>query len=374
MSRTAVAGRIVLPDRIVAGRIIVEDERIAAVEPDPAAAAGPFLVPGFIDLHVHGWGGHDAMDGAAAIDGMAAGLLRQGTTSFLPTGYAASIARTTAFAEAARTRIGAGAADRAEVLGFNLEGPLLAPERKGAHDLAFLRTPADLRGEELAPLLPGLRIITIAPELPGAIPLIERLAALGVAASLGHSAASFAEAQAGYAAGARTTTHLFNAMSGVDHRTPGLAVAALTEDRAWVELIADGIHVHPGLWPLILAAKPAGKTILVSDALPVAGLGDGRAWLGTLEVEVRDGRCTLVVGGNLAGAVVGLDAAVRNLTAAGIPLEQAAVMASTAPAELLGLADRGRIAAGLRADLVELDPALAVRRVMRGGVWVADAG
>lgn len=367
-----IAGRIVLPDRVMPGRVVVDGDRIAEVTPDPAAADGPFIVPGFIDVHVHGWGGHDAMDGEDAIAGMSRGLLAHGTTSFLPTGYASAIDRTQRFAEAARAYLRAAPEDGADALGFNLEGPLLAPARKGAHDAAFLRTPASLTEAELAPLLDGLRIITIAPELPGALDLIGRLAARGVAVSLGHSSATLAEARAGYAAGARTTTHLFNAMSGVDHRSPGLAVAALTEDAAWVELIADGIHVDPAVWPIVLRTKPADRVVLVSDALPPAGLGDGRAWLGTLEVEIRDGRCTLVVGGNLAGAVVGLDTAVRTLVGTGVPLPAAVAAASTTPATLLGADDRGRIAAGLRADLVVLDDALRVRQVFRAGRPVAE--
>ena len=367
-----IRGRLILRDGVVAGRIALEDGRIAAVDPDPAAAGGPLIAPGFIDLHVHGWGGHDAMAPGPALDGMARGLLRHGVTAFLPTAVAAPMASLATFADRVRGWIPRAPEDGAEPLGFNLEGPLLAPARKGAHDPAFLRTPASITDAELAAVTDGLRIITIAPELPGALDLIARLAALGIDASLGHSAATLEEAQAGYAAGARTTTHLFNAMSGVDHRDPGLAVAALTTDAAWVELIADGIHVHPALWPLILRAKPADRLLLVSDAIPVAGTGDGRSMVGTLEVEVKDGRCTLVVGGNLAGSVVGLDSAVRNLVRAGVPLERAVAAASANPAALLGAHDRGTIEAGRRADLVELDDELQVRRVMRAGEWVAD--
>lgn len=372
MSRLELHGRLVLPDRLLPGRLAIEGGTIVAVEADPAAARGPILAPGFIDVHVHGWGGHDAMGVGGALDGMARGLLRHGVTSFLPTAIASPMDALAAFGARVRAWMPTAPADGAEPLGFNLEGPLLAPARKGAHDPAFLRTPDSLTDAELAAVVDGLRIITIAPELPGALPLIARLAALGVHASLGHSAATLEEARAGYAAGATTTTHLFNAMSGVDHRTPGLAVAALTTDDAWLELIADGIHVDRSLWPIVVRTKPADRLLLVSDALPVAGMGDGRAMLGTLEVEVKDGRCTLVVGGNLAGSVVGLDSAVRNVAADGIPLERAVAAASTNPAALLGARDRGAIEAGRRADLVELTDELRVRRVMRGGAWVAE--
>ena len=217
----------------------------------PAGAdSGPYLAPGFVDVHVHGWGGHDAMGDLAALDGMARSLLRRGVTSFLPTAVTAPLPALAAFADRVRGWLPAAPADGAEPLGFNLEGPFLAMARRGAHDQAALRAPADVAGADLEPLLDGLRLITVAPELPGALELIGTLAGRGVATSLGHSAASVEEARAGYAAGAISTTHLFNAMSGIDHRTPGLALAALLDDAVFVELIADGVHVVPSLWPL----------------------------------------------------------------------------------------------------------------------------
>ena len=366
-----ITGLLVLADSVVPGRLYIEDGLIAAIEPDERAAGGPYMCAGFVDVHVHGWGGHAAMDGAAALDGMARALLRRGVTTFLPTGVSAPLPVLARFADQVRTWLPTAPEDGAEPLGFNLEGPFIAEARKGAHDARHLRTPASVDPAELAPLLQGLRVMTIAPELPGALELIGQLAALGVAPSLGHSAASLEEARAGYAAGGRTTTHLFNAMSGVDHRAPGLAVAALTTDAAYVELIADGHHVHPALWPLIVRAKPADRLLLVSDAMSLAGMGDGRTTLGGMEVVVRDGRCTLVVGGSLAGSVIALDTAVRNMVRSGIELTVAVAAASANPAALLGASDRGRIAVGLRADLVELDDDLMVSRVMRAGAWQA---
>ena len=187
---------------------------------------------------------------------------------------------------------------------------------------------------------------------------------------MGHSASTVDEARAGYAAGGRSTTHLFNAMSGIDHRAPGLAVAALLDDAAYVELIADGIHVHPALWPLILRLKPADRLLLVSDAITLAGMGDGRATIGGLDVEVVGQRVTLVGTTTLAGSVIALDDAVRNLVASGVGLPAAVAAASRNPLALLGISDRGRLAVGQRADLVELDDDLRVRRVMRAGLWV----
>ena len=172
---------------------------------------------------------------------------------------------------------------------------------------------------------------------------------------------------------ATSTTHLFNAMSGVDHRAPGLAVAALGDDAVYVELIADGVHVDPSLWPIITRTKPDGRLMLVSDAISLAGMGDGRATIGGLEVEVVGQRVTLVGTTTLAGSVIALDTAVRNLVDSGCSLPFAAAAASRNPLAMLGMTDRGRIAAGQRADFVELDDELRVRRVMRGGAWFAVA-
>jgi N-acetylglucosamine-6-phosphate deacetylase len=376
----SVRGRLVLDDRVAAGRLVIEDGRIAGVELDDADGAAedpglPLVAPGFVDIHVHGGGGHDAMGGEAALGGMARHLLRHGVTSFLPTAVTASLPALSRFADQVRAWIPRAAADGAEPLGFNLEGPFLAPTRRGAHDPAALRIPAEVPFDVIEPLLDGLRVITIAPELPGALELIRWLRARGVVSSLGHSAAGLDEARAAVAAGATSTTHLFNAMSGVDHHQPGLAVAALGHDPSWVELIADGEHVHPSLWPIITRTKPAGRLVLVSDAIPLAGTGDGRGSIGGLEIEVVGSRATLLGTSTLAGSVVALDGAVRNLVAAGLALPFAVAAASRNPLALLGVDDRGRLAVGGRADLVELDPSLRVRRVMREGTWVAgEAG
>ena len=237
----------------------------------------------------------------------------------------------------------------------------------------LLLAPADLGDEVIDRLLDGLRIMTIAPELPGALALIRRLAGIGIAPSLGHSAATLDEARAGFAAGSRTTTHLFNAMTGVDHRAPGLAAAALADDDAYAELIADGFHVHPALWPIITRTKPADRLVLVSDALPLAGMGDGRTHVGGLDVEVRGGRATLLGTDTLAGSTIALDSAVRNLVRDGLPLPRAVAAASSNPAALLGEDDRGRIEPGRLAHLVVLDDGLRVQRVLRGETWVDGA-
>jgi N-acetylglucosamine-6-phosphate deacetylase len=370
---TELRGRLVVADEVVPGRLTIEDGWIVGVDPERAggdAAAGPIYAPGFVDVHVHGWGGHDATGDAAALSGMARALLRQGVTSFLPTAPTLAEGELPRFADRVRAWMPGAPADGAEPLGFNLEGPFLAPSRKGAHDPGLLRIPAAFTDDQVSALLDGLRVMTIAPELPGALELIRRLAALGIAASMGHSEATLDEARAGYLAGAVTTTHLFNAMTGVDHRRPGLAVAALADDAVYVELIADGNHVDRALWPLVTRTKPADRLVLVSDALPLAGMPDGRGSIGGLECEVRGGRATLAGTDTLAGSVIALDTAVRNLVDAGTPLPAAVLAASANPASLLGATDRGRLEPGLRAHIVELDEALRVRRVTRGDGWV----
>jgi len=376
--REVVEGRLVLPEGVVPGRVTIEDGWIAAVEPDPTAV-GPRIAPGFIDVHVHGWGGFAATGDAAELTGMSRALLRRGVTSFLPTAPALPESELPRFADRVRTWMAAapddGAPDDgAQPLGFNLEGPCLAPGRRGAHDPALLRTPAALAQGTIDAVLDGLRVMTIAPELDGALELIERLVREDVVVSLGHSDATLDQARAGYRAGARSTTHLFNAMSGVDHRAPGLAGVALDTDDAFVELIADGNHVHPALWRIVARAKPADRLLLISDALPIAGTGDGRTMLGGLACEVREGRATVQGTQTLAGSVIALDTAVRNLASGAVPLAAAVAAASGNPAALLGAGDRGRIEPGRRAHLVELDDELRVRRVTRGGTWIDGAG
>jgi N-acetylglucosamine-6-phosphate deacetylase len=253
-------------------------------------------------------------------------------------------------------------------LGFGVEGPFLSSARAGAHDPALLRVPAEVRPDDLEPLLDGLRLITVAPELPGAVELIGALVARGVVVSLGHSAATLDEARAGYA------THLFNAMSPVDHHAPGLAVAARTDDAVSVELIADGHHVDPSLWPIVTRTKPIDRLVLVSDAIAAAGTHSPTGTIGGLALEIRDGRAMLAGTTSLAGSVIALDTAVRNLVESGVALPAAVAAASRNPLDLLGRTDRGRLEVGQLADLVELDDDLRVRRTMRDGTWFDAAG
>jgi N-acetylglucosamine-6-phosphate deacetylase len=366
-----VTGRLVLDDRVASGRLAIEDGVIAGVELDDVDADhGPFIAPGFVDLHVHGWGGHDAMGDRAALDGMSRRLLRRGVTSFLPTAVTAPLDALVAFADRVRAWRAVAPEDGAEPLGFNLEGPFLAAARRGAHDPAALVAPADAPRDTLERLVDQLKVVTIAPELPGATELIGWFRERGVVSSLGHSAASYELTRTAFLAGASSTTHLFNAMSGIDHRAPGVALAALLEDDAYVELIADGIHVVPEVWPLITRFKAPDKLLLVSDAVSIAGTAAARGRIGTLDCEVVDGRVVLSGSTTLAGSAIALDDAVRNVVGAGIGLPVAVAAASRNPLALIGTHDRGRLASGQRADLVELNGSLGIRRVMRAGAWI----
>ncbi|HUQ77746.1 MAG TPA: N-acetylglucosamine-6-phosphate deacetylase [Patescibacteria group bacterium] len=374
-ARTAIRGRLVLDNRVVAGRLTIEDDTIAAVDLDDDAPGArtdlPYLAPGFVDVHVHGWGGFDAMGDADQLDGMARALLRKGVTSFLPTGVTNPLPVLHAWADATRGWLRRPPSDGADPLGFNIEGPFISHAKKGAHNPSLLRNPADVRWSDIEPLIEGLTVMTVAPEIPGGLDLIRRLTSLGVRISIGHSNADLAGALAGYDAGGTTTTHLFNGMSGIDHRAPGVAVAALTRDDAWIELIADGHHVHPALWTIIERTKPADRVMLISDALSMAGMGDGRLTISGLEIEVKDGRCTLADGsGTLAGSVIALDTAVRNVVRAGFSLPVAVAAAGANPLAMLGVTDRGRIAVGQRADLVELNDDLVVQGVVRAGTRI----
>jgi N-acetylglucosamine-6-phosphate deacetylase len=373
MTHETVTGRLVLDDEVVIGRLAIEDGWIAEVDLEPGAdVSSPepaYITPGFVDVHVHGWGGHSAMGSTDDLDGMARALLRHGVTSFLPSAWTTPLAELHAFADRVRGWIPRAPTDGADPLGFNLEGPFISTARKGAHNPELILNPADVPWSEVEPLVDGLRLTTIAPEIPGGLELIERLRGRGVRISIGHSAADYFEAVAGYEVGGTSTTHLFNAMTGIEHRAPGVAVAALTRDEAFVELIADGHHVDPALWKIVQRTKPVDRLMLVSDALSLAGMGDGRVMISGQEIEIRDGRCTVVGTGTLAGSVIALDTALRNLVANGSSLPAAVAAASRNPLAMLGVEDRGRLAVGQRADLLELTEDLVVRRVMRGGSW-----
>ena len=362
--------------RLDDGALLVEGERIAAVGPagrlvcPPGSqvidAAGGLLIPGLIDLQLNGAFGHDFTADPATIWPVAAGLPRYGVTTFLPTMITSPLA-TAAEAQAVLAGGRPAGFQGADPLGLHLEGPFLNPDKKGAHNPAYLRPPAP---EAIANWSPeqGVRLVTLAPELPGAIDLIARLAGRGVVVSAGHSLATVDQAQRGFAAGITYGTHLFNAMPPLGHREPGLAGALLADPALTVGLIPDGIHVHPAVVALIWRLKGSDRLTLVSDAMAALGMPPGRYDLGDHAVTVTETDARLA-DGTLAGSILPLDAALRQLIACtGCTLAEALPTVTSTPAALLGLSDRGRLAPGLRADLVLLSPDLTVVKTMTAGV------
>lgn len=320
-----------------------------------------WLVPGFVDLHCHGGAG--ASFGAADAEEIRAAArfhASHGTTTLL-----ASLVTDAIDALSAQLAVLADVIERDDtvVVGAHLEGPFLSATRCGAQNPAHLVAPDAAAFARLLDAARGtLRMITIAPELPGADEVIDAALAAGVVVAIGHTDADFETVARAFDRGATVATHLYNAMSGIDTRGPGAAVAAL-ERAAFCELINDGYHVHPAMQRLV----PAGGAVLVTDATAAAGAGDGRYELGGLPVVVRDGVARLESTGALAGSTLTMDAAVRRaVTGTGWSMAGAAAAASTNPARALGLGT-GTIAAGRPADLVHLDEQLRVRCVLRGG-------
>jgi len=329
---------------------------------DAVDGGGAYLAPGFIDLHGHGGGGAAFDDGPDAVATARAVHLAHGTTRAVLSLVTASIDDL-----AARVGMVADLADTdATILGSHLEGPFLDPQHKGAHTESLLRVPEAEAVDRLLDAGRGtVRQVTLAPELPGGIDAVTRFVAGGARVAVGHTGATEAEAAAAFDAGATLLTHAFNAMPGIHHRSPGPIVAALRDSRVTLEVIADGIHVHPDVIALAFAGAP-GRIALITDAMAAAGVGDGSYDLGGLAVTVTAGTARLDVGGAIAGSTLTQDAALRVAVAAGIALPAAVAALTSVPARALGEEGRlGSLRVGATADAVLLDDALSVR-----GVWV----
>jgi N-acetylglucosamine-6-phosphate deacetylase len=354
-------------------------DRIAAIGDGAGEAAhaidldGLWLVPGLIDLQVNGAAGHDVTDDPTSMWTVGEAITATGVTGFLPTIVTAPDGRIDEALRVLAARPPAGYRG-ATALGLHLEGPFLSPQRYGAHNPVFLREP----GAEFAAGWSrggGVAIVTIAPELPGALDLISELAARGIVVSIGHSNATLDEANAGIEAGATYSTHLFNAMPPLDHRKPGIAAAVLADDRVTVGLIPDTIHVEPTVLDLAYRIAGADRFSIVTDAMAALGMPPGTFRLGGREVTVDETGCRLP-GGLLAGSNLRLDAGVQNLAAAtGRGLEMAVAAATTVPARVLGLADRGRITPGAHADLTIVTPDFEAAGTIVDGrlVWAGPA-
>jgi N-acetylglucosamine-6-phosphate deacetylase len=366
------------PDRIIVdGAVLAEGGRIVAVGPRDKIpcplearcidARGMLLVPGLIDLQLNGAFGHDFTADPASIWPVAAQLPRYGVTAFLATVITSPL-ETVTTARQMVSRVPHSWAGGAAPLGLHVEGPFLNAEKKGAHNPAHLLSPDLAAVRDWSPE-GGVRLVTLAPEQPGALDLVQALNERGVVVSAGHSTATYAEALAGFEAGIRYGTHLFNAMLPMYHREPGLAGALLTDPRPTVGMIVDGVHTHPSMVDLAWRSL-RGRLNLVTDAMAALGMPPGEHLLGDLHVCVDETSARLA-DGTLAGSILSLDQAVRNLIAfAGCSLPEALATVTTTPAGLLGLSsERGRVALGHVADLALLSPALEVQAtVVRGSV------
>ncbi|HYL84861.1 MAG TPA: N-acetylglucosamine-6-phosphate deacetylase [Candidatus Angelobacter sp.] len=329
-------------------------------------------VPGFLDVHIHGAGGHDVMEASGeALAAITRRVAEFGTTSLLATTVTASPEDTCRAAEGiARyiTEQHSAPESRAEVVGIHFEGPFISKERRGVHPPKWIQSPsAELLGRFLHAAAGNARLITIAPEVLGAAPCMEAAQRAGVVVSMGHTDANYEQARFAIAHGARSATHMYNAMRPFSHRDPGVIGAVLTSPEINAELIADGVHVEEGAMKLLLLAKGTERVILVSDGLSATGMPDGKYLLGDFEVTVSNGVCRNS-DGVLAGSTLTLDRALRNIVNLGVSLLDAVRMLTLNPATLLGIEfKKGSLRVGADADVVLLDEGLRVANVWARG-------
>lgn len=374
--RTVLAGaRVVLPSGVAEGQpLTVDGARIAAHTPADEAAptvdlTGHWIVPGLVDMHVHGGGGASFSAGTAE---EAATVLdthrRHGTTTMVAstvTGELSDLAQ--------QAGVLSELTEQGDLAGIHFEGPFISQHRCGAHDPALLRDPDPADVRKLLDAARGTaRMMTLAPELPGGLESVRLLADSGVLAAVGHTDSSYELTREALDAGATVATHLFNAMPGLGHRAPGPVAALLEDERVTVELINDGTHLHPSVVELAFRSAGADRVAFITDAMGAAGMGDGRYRLGPMQVDVADGVARLTEGGSIAGSTLTLDRALRRaVTVDGLPVADAVRALSTTPARLLGVDDRvGSLEPGKDADLVVLDGEFTVAAVMRHGRWL----
>jgi N-acetylglucosamine-6-phosphate deacetylase len=369
-------GSVITPAGVLdRGDVVLGDGRVLAVgdtdtiETPPDAvvidAAGGWVAPGFIDLQVNGGHGIDLTTEPARAGELGRFLPRYGVSAFVPTIITSDVGDRAAALAWWAGRDGAAAA-RAVPLGLHFEGPMLSPARRGAHRADLLRDPDSSLIDGWARDR-GVVLATLAPERPGALDVVRTLVARGVVVSIGHTDCTAEEFAAAVTAGARYVTHLFNAMRPFAHRDPGPIGAALADGTVVVGLICDGIHVDPVAVRMAWRALGPGRLNLVTDAVAPFGTGAGVSRLGSVDVTV-EGAAVLTAGGVLAGSALALDQAVRNLIAfTGCSVPDAVGTVTATPARLLGLPDRGRLAAGARADVTVLDADLAVTATIVGG-------
>jgi N-acetylglucosamine-6-phosphate deacetylase len=394
---------LVLPDRILSpGTLVIDGDRIAEVRPDAPAAAthspfafrGHYIVPGFIDVHMHGAAGIDTLDAGDPVAALARQLPRYGVTGFCPTTVACAPDALRRVLDCVRSARETPAPRASRVLPAHLESNFVNPEYRGAQPAACLRSPrAALHGDsadggrdradrstdfaaaeilqEIERAAPDVGIVTVAPELDGGLDLVRWLVSRGHHVSLGHSAASYDEARAAIAAGARQATHLFNRMPPLHHRVPGLAGAVLQTDEVAAEIICDGFHVHPALVQAAIAAKRPSRVLAITDATALAGLPAGsQGRIGGRTITAAAGTA-LLEDGTIAGSTLTMDRAFQLLVGRiGLSLVDTAIVCATTPARELGLVGCGLLAPGALADLVVLDANFEVIQTYVGGQLV----
>ena len=376
--KAIVNGRILLPDAEVRSKALLYDETIIGIVDEADArrgaeeiidAGGAYVAPGLMDVHIHGYGGDDVSDDdPAGVRRMSEKLLENGVTSFLPTTL--TVAWDTLKSVCGHMRTLARESQKpeypgAEILGVHLEGPFINPERKGAQNPEFILPPD---ADKVLPYADIVKLITLAPEMPGGYECIRALKQqTGIAISMGHSSATFDQAMTGVGLGVTRATHLFNAMSPLHHRDPGVVGAALNSD-VYTELIADTFHVNKGIYPMLAKAK-GEKMVLITDALRSAGMPDGEYENGGQVFVLKGIECRLL-NGTIAGSVLRLNQGVRNFRDyGGVTMYQAVRAASLAPAESIGIADeKGSVSPGKDADIVLLDDDCSVIKTIVRGV------
>jgi len=383
---------VVLPDRILhPGTVVIENGRIASIEPGDRPAGsdpglvdcrGQYILPGFVDVHVHGVEGADALDGSDGVATIAGRLPRYGVTAFCPTSIACAPGPLKTMLAAIRAA--RHTTHGARVLPAHLESNFINPAYCGAQPVDCLRLPrggaveGTFTGADILTAIGAAKgdvgIMTVAPELDGAIELIGELVAAGIHVSLGHSGATYEQAVAGIEAGATQATHLFNRMTPLGHRAPGLAAAVLESERVTAEIICDGVHVHPAMLRVALAAKGPDKIMAITDGTAGSGLAAGtRTFIGDRPITVGD--VARLDDGTIAGSTLTMDQAFRNLVRKWRwSVLDAARSCATTPAEALGLVQVGRLAEGWIADLTILDEAFEVRSTYVGGELAWSAG
>ncbi len=381
MTSTITARRLLRGNQIVENPVLTVDQgHIRSIHSGAPAGNGlvygfpdALLVPAYLNIHVHGAMGYDVMEGTPeALHAVGASLAGHGVGGYYPTTVTSPPEKTLRALDMIAGVIEAETPSESAVpLGIHLEGPFLSAAKRGVHTAALLVQPSVSLFDRFWQASRGqIRIMTIAPELPDALELIDHANKLGVVCSLGHSDATFGQGEAGFHAGARSATHTFNAMRSLDHREPGIAAYVLDNDALYAELICDGIHVDPAMVRLFFKAKGGEKSILITDGMGATGMPDGRYLLGDMEVDVAHGRCTLAgSSGVLAGSVLTMDQAVRNFSLfTGAGLAVSALLAGRNPATLMGLDGQwGWLEEEREANLVALAPDGRILQSFRAG-------